>query len=149
MFRVDNIEVRLVKTTDPLGLFPFKKRCPSSMGTKPTKVAMRRAKSGGNPARATSGGLDLLQGRSFIMHRLWSPANKRRKLVRTPDYVNNQSPTIVSLSRQETSPLASVQAQNGKRIDRIGMWFVGWNEVVAISNPPRGFDEPQPMWALD
>ena len=25
----------------------------------------------------------------------------------------------------------------------IGMWFVGWNEVVAISNPPRGFDEPQ------
>jgi hypothetical protein len=68
MFRVDNIEVRLVKTTDPLGLFPFKKRCPSSMGTKPTKVAMRRAKSGGNPARATSGGLDLLQGRSFIMH---------------------------------------------------------------------------------
>jgi hypothetical protein len=25
------------------------------------------------------------------------------------------------------------------------MWFVGWNEVVAISNPPQGFDEPQPM----
>src|SRR5208337_426156 len=34
--------------------------------------------------------------------------------------------------------------QNGNRIDRIGMWLVGWNEVVAISNPPRGFDEPQP-----
>jgi hypothetical protein len=29
------------------------------------------------------------------------------------------------------------------------MWFVGWNDVAAISNPPRGFDEPQPMWALD
>ena len=41
------------------------------------------------------------------------------------------------------------QPQNGKRIDRMGMWFVGWNFVAAISNPPRGFDEPQPTWALD
>jgi len=41
------------------------------------------------------------------------------------------------------------QPQNAKRIDRIGVWLVGWNEVATISNPPRGFDEPQPMWALD
>jgi molybdopterin-binding protein len=34
-------------------------------------------------------------------------------------------------------------------IDRIGMRFVGWNEVGAISNLQRGFDEPQRGWALD
>jgi hypothetical protein len=27
-------------------------------------------------------------------------------------------------------------SQNGKRIDRIGMWLVGWNDVAAIWNPP-------------
>src|SRR5580658_5670505 len=40
---------------------------------------------------------------------------------------------------------AFVHSQNGKRIDKIGMWLVGWNFVAAISNPARGFDEPQPM----
>jgi hypothetical protein len=36
-----------------------------------------------------------------------------------------------------------------KRTEKIGMWFVGWNVVAAISNPLQGFDEPQPMCALD
>jgi hypothetical protein len=26
--------------------------------------------------------------------------------------------------------------QKGKRIDRIGLWWVGWKDVAAISNPP-------------
>jgi hypothetical protein len=39
--------------------------------------------------------------------------------------------------------------RTGSVSDEIGMWFVGWKDVAAISIPPRGFDEPQPMRALE
>ncbi|HXM63066.1 MAG TPA: hypothetical protein VN950_19545 [Terriglobales bacterium] len=43
----------------------------------------------------------------------------------------------------------NVRPQKVKRLDKIGMWFVGWSFVAAIANPPRRFDEPQAMRALE
>jgi len=39
--------------------------------------------------------------------------------------------------------------QNEERIDRIPNVIGEWIEIVAISNPLRGFDEPQPTRVLD
>jgi hypothetical protein len=33
------------------------------------------------------------------------------------------------------------ESQTGKRLERMGMWFVGWKEVAEISNPLQGRKE--------
>src|SRR5271166_5431364 len=43
-------------------------------------------------------------------------------------------PVTRTLSRQKT--IFRLALISEREADRIGMWFVGWNEVVAISNPP-------------
>jgi len=79
-------------------------------------------------------------------------SNRMKSIVKSPKlYLADTGLlcALVNIRSEEAlrqSPAAAAvwvrESQNGNRIDRMGMCFVGWNEVVAISNPPRGFDEP-------